>query len=569
MGAVAAMAIVGLAVGVPGVWAGVEIGRGLAADHDGRFVTGGLGLRSVGVTVVVAGLIGMLAMALAWPAAWVIGRGGGGGRWSLLLMAPLLLPQYLVYSGWDLLRDPGSSVGDWLARQPGWMSIWAGYALAVGGMALWAWPIAVIPLAAGIRRLGAPALEAARLETRSGARMARVVVGQMRGAVLASAGLVALVCLGSAVPLHLAQIPTHAIELWLLLDLTPPGERWRVWLAAWPLGVLAVVGAGVVVLVARAGEGSDRPLGEEAPPPRAGRAPGVGAPRSPVGVAGAAGGSEVVAGKGVAWSRPRWHGVGVLAWGIWVLATLVPLGLYLRVTSVGAIGRFLGEMGRAIGASVQVAGLVAAGAMGLCVAVAAMASAGRRWRRVALALVGVMAVAGLVPGALLGSVTLRAWSAAAVGWAGAAGGWVADSLVIVALAHLARFGVVAALVGWWLGRLEPRELGEIRALEGAGVGGWLRAAGWPMAPGALAAGVACFALSFHEIEAAVIVAPPAIGQGLPAMMLDFLHRTYLERLGAGAVLMLGVGLGAGALCAWLGGRLFLPRVNPPRPDGHK
>src|SRR5690606_10713855 len=84
-----------------------------------------------------------------------------GGWWTPLLMAPLLLPQYLVYSGWDLLRDPGSGIGDWLARQPGWASIWAGYVLAVGGMALWAWPIAAIPLAAGIRQLGAPALEAA------------------------------------------------------------------------------------------------------------------------------------------------------------------------------------------------------------------------------------------------------------------------------------------------------------------------------------------------------------------------------------------------------------------------
>src|SRR5690606_16907651 len=144
--------------------------------------------------------------------------------------APLLLPQYLVYSGWDLLRDPGSGIGDWLARQPGWASIWAGYVLAVGGMALWAWPIAAIPLAAGIRQLGAPALEAARLETRSRLRMVRVVVGQMPGAVVASAALVALVALGSAVPLHLAQIPTHAITLWLLLDLTPADERWRVWL---------------------------------------------------------------------------------------------------------------------------------------------------------------------------------------------------------------------------------------------------------------------------------------------------------------------------------------------------
>ncbi len=524
----------------PGSWALLEIARGLAsgagADPGATSTTPasdaaaatGLSASAIAITLGVALLIGLLATALAWPVAWVIGR--RPARWTALLMAPLLLPNYLVYSGWDLLRAPGSTVGDWLAAAAPWVSTWAGYALAVGGMALWAWPIAVIPLAAGVRGLGAPPLEAARMETRSSARAAALILGQLRGAAACAVALVALVALGSAVPLHLAQVPTHAIELWLLLDATGADERWRVWLASWPLALLAVAGAGLIVGIARAAEGSHRPLGQE--PGGAGLAPKL------------------------------------AAWAIWSLATLAPLALFLRVTNAGAFIRFVDEMSDAMGASAMVAASVGALAALLAAAVGALAAAGPWSRRVALAAVAVTAVAALIPGALVGSITLRAWSSAGPLAP------VADTPAIVALTHLARFGIVATLAGWWLARLEPRQLGEMRSLDGAGLGGWIRAAAAPMAPGLLAAGLCCAALSFHEIEAAVIVTPPVMSQGLPVMMLDFLHRTYLERLGAGAVLVMGVGLGAGIASCLLGwrqfaGSQFAGRLNPAASDPHK
>ncbi|MEZ6232954.1 MAG: hypothetical protein R3B68_02080 [Phycisphaerales bacterium] len=48
--------------------------------------------------------------------------------------------------------------------------------------------------------------------------------------------------LGSAVPLHLAQVETDAIRLWRLLNETGADVRWAVWVGAWPTVVAAVVG---------------------------------------------------------------------------------------------------------------------------------------------------------------------------------------------------------------------------------------------------------------------------------------------------------------------------------------
>ncbi|MFG0286080.1 MAG: hypothetical protein ACF8R7_16810 [Phycisphaerales bacterium JB039] len=514
------LVILGPAILWPVAWAAAQIGAGLARDGLGAADGPGLSPRSLAMTLGVALLIGALAAALALPVAWVIGR---RGRWVGLLMAPLLLPSYLVYSAWDLLRAPGSSLGDWLAAGPAWRSVWAGYLMAVGGMALWAWPIAAIPLAAGVRHLGAGPLEASRLEMRSGVRAGALIISQLRRPILCAVALVTLVALGSAVPLHLAQVPTYAIELWRMLDETPAAQAWRIWLASWPLVLIAAAGAALLVAVAHRAEGSHRPLAHE---PSAGLGPRLG------------------------------------AWLIWAMATLVPLGLLIRVTSPAAIGRFLEEMRAPIVSS----GLVACGVGGaaalLAGAIAALASGGARARAVALGAVAMTGGAALLPGALIGSITLRAWSGAG------ALAPVADSPLIVILAHLMRFGIVASLAGWWLGRMEPRQLAELRALEGAGLWGWLRSAAVPMLPGLLGAGLCCSALSFHEIEAAVIVAPPALGQSFPGAMLDYLHRTYLERLGAGAVLLMLAGLGAGGVSATIASRQFLPRLNRRAPDPH-
>src|SRR5690349_2941260 len=56
-------------------------------------------------TLGVAALVAAGATALGWPAAWA---GRNLPPWVLaLLVLPLLLPSYLISSGWGLLRAPG------------------------------------------------------------------------------------------------------------------------------------------------------------------------------------------------------------------------------------------------------------------------------------------------------------------------------------------------------------------------------------------------------------------------------------------------------------------------------
>ena len=95
--------------------------------------------------------------------------------------------------------------------------------------------------------------------------------------------------------------------------------------------------------------------------------------------------------------------------------------------------------------------LTVAGLLALCVCVLAAwmwgALGGRGWMRwVGVAALVALLFSGLTPGILVGIAEVRAWNRGAFSWVG-------DSLAIVVLGHVARFGMVGALAGWWTGWL--------------------------------------------------------------------------------------------------------------------
>ncbi len=264
------VALVGCAVVWPAVLVGVDLVGSLGESWGG--VSLGLLGRSAGIALVIA----VLGCAVGWPAAWALRRAGAG--WFVVLVSPLLLPSYLAYAGWGVLRSPDTVVGKWLmmgTRDAAGINRWsvgADYVLAVGGLVLWSWPLAALVCAVRLRRIDESVFEAMRLDVRGRVRRMGKVVWMCRGAVGAAVGLVGLVMLGSALPLHLAKLDTYAIKIWRVLDETAQDQRGKVWIAAWPLLLAAGVGA---VLVARRLVGSDAE--EQGVRPRPGGGGGMGA----------------------------------------------------------------------------------------------------------------------------------------------------------------------------------------------------------------------------------------------------------------------------------------------------
>jgi ABC-type Fe3+ transport system permease subunit len=436
--------------------------------------------------------IGLGSALLAWPAAWLI-RGRGWGV---------------------IVRAAGTTLGSWLETLaqgpiPNAPSH-AGKALAALGLMLWAWPIAALVLGSAVRRIDEHVLETLRMDA-SGYRKSREVWKLCRPGFYAAAAVVALVMLGSAIPLHLAQVPTYAVKVWFDLNLAP--GSWRVWLSAWPLVAAALLGAWV--LGGRILSAAVSP-GENLPPPRSA-------------------------------SAGRWLATGA----IWGLSVLVPLMLFVRtVKGWKPYADFWTLSGEAVVSSSGVA--LATGTVGVLLAASfwqGVSSANRgQTPTLLLWCLRALLVMGLLPGVLVGSAVSIACNTTPGLWS------LGDSAWILVIVHVARFGFVGALVGVWLAAIEPRAERDLRALDGAlGIRGWM-AASLPLQGGALiGTGLATAALSLHEIEAAVVVQPPGT-PSLAQVMLNHLHQLRMQDVSAAAVSVVVVGLVIAAIAGWAGSR---------------
>lgn len=494
-------------VGWPVVMVLSRPGEGGGAAEVSRLLPGVGGAALVlGRSVLVALGVGVAATIIALPAGWVLRRRTRVG--AALVVTPLLMPGYLAYASYSTLRENDTWIGDWLGTMPTGFNAALGRWLAMGGVVLWAWPIAAVVLGMAFSAVSPAVLDALRMDgggrLRRGLEVAKVCRWGLARAVLA----VGLVTLGSAVPLHLAQVETYAIALWKMLDLQAPARA--VWLAASPLvliGLLAAwwVGRGV----RRAGTiGDERGFEEDA------------------------------------WEAKR-SGGDAWAWGLalaaWAASVPVPVALYgASLRDWGLVSRFWQEHGDAVQTSL----LVSTGVAGIGVVLAMLAWRGaERGARVAWWSLWVFVAAGLVPGVLIGG----AWSAC--GRVGAGG--LGESAWVVVMAHAARFGFVGVLAGWLLERAEGRATRESRWLDGGdGLKGWWLAAGLPRARFVAGAALAMAALSFHEIESAVIL-QPAGTDSLARVLLDNLHYLRDQKIAAAVVNLMVAATGLALAAGWL------------------
>ncbi|MGH7131964.1 MAG: hypothetical protein ACREJO_08480 [Phycisphaerales bacterium] len=443
--------------------------------------------------------IGVIATALALPVAWVL-RGGLSAAAQCLCFAlalvPLMLPNYLAFAGWTLVRAPGTWLGDKLERGPEWTNLLAGRVLAVMGLSLWAWPAAALVLTAALGALPQSQVDALRLHA-GRRRVAWEIVKLIRRPVAASVLLVALMMVGSPVPLHLAQAETLGVRLMAGLALTSkPGE---VWLQSWPLVAVALAAAWFI----------------------SGRAAG-----------GWWRGQEPA---DATIARPR-RTMGAIGTGVWLVAVIVPLVLFAlslrRALSVwlfwkenAASVRDSGWIALATGGVVGVIALTTWAVLGIT-----RRSSGAAAARVVLA---VLLVTALLPGVLVGSAVRSFFNAP---WTGGLGDAVVGSGWIVVLAHAARFGFIGAACGWWLASLEPLALRDARRLAGGEtLSGWWRLAARPRVAAVVGVALAAAALSLHEIESTVQVYPASQHPALAQQVLDALHYLKQEQTSAAAI----------------------------------
>ena len=495
-------------------------------------------LNLLGTSLFYAALIATLATAMGYPVACVLGR--VSGKWLLIAATPMLMPTYLAYAGWSILRAPTTPLGRFIGSAPehglAWVPGLVGRGLAVWSLSLWVWPLAAVIVGMGIRSLG-PAIHDSLLLDAPTTRQR--VWAQLR-AVRMSLGLawllIVLVMLGSAVPLHVAQIQTYAIHVWVVLDanLSSP---WHAWIVAWPVVVIALIAGWVI---AGPAQQAARVLRKNQ------------------------------TNNSIRQSQPRfWTWSNLRSLGLaampWVFGVGVPFGLFVwAMGSARALVRFFHDAQAALLNSSEVALAVGAVSAVLCLAAGQLAlgtgnhgsgsesSAGGRSqgqppnRLLKFALIASLAWA-LLPGVLPGSAVAILVRSSLVP------GVIEKTVLPMILAHVSRFAFLPLLVGSWLGTTGLGGVQELRLLDGADtLGGWFKTV-LPLQLGsALAVGLAAGALSFHEIEASVQVQTPGLDH-LAQRLLQWLHYERTTELSAAATFLLGLGIVVGlavVLLSW-------------------
>jgi sugar lactone lactonase YvrE/ABC-type Fe3+ transport system permease subunit len=447
-----------------------------------------------------------------------------------LLMVPLFLPPYLVFFAWWQLWPPNSGVYAW-AVDHGMVGQLRSATLYVG-LVTWSWPLIALCVA-GMQR-GTPdrdkelvAIDGAPLLMRL-----KLTVGRSIGGLALGGLVVFLLTWSNTTCFDLAQIFSLANEARALEALGAPASQ--LISVSGPAVLISCVGAIVVWWLITSRHGDRRSD------------------------------SLVTAQAGVVMGRFtnifRWLGVFMIA-GLWILTVGIPVAAFvwsltnmLRDGSIlTGLGGFMDVYGSSVFSGVLLSLLTASAGVIVTIGLALMWIHPSSWVRL---LGHIQAVLWLI----IGAVPAASY---AVGLRGAWDHLIGEMPLVLAAAHLGRYGFVAALIGWWIARSEGRQQRDVRLLEGGrsgllggiGLGGAFTA----LAPALIGGVVAAFALiaiaSFGEIPMTQQVAPPARSVPLQVALLNAMHyqRPEIVML-AGLVMLLGGGLAA---CIALCGGLFM------------
>lgn len=394
----------------------------------------------------------------------------GKAAWRVMLAAPMLLPPYVMGLAWVWLGGPTGLLADVAGRDV--LSAWT-YSLpgAIVVLALVLYPVSMLATEMAVRRIE-PRLEEAALLVAKPGRVLRAITLRLAGpSILAAALLIFVLAIAEFAVPGLLRVRVFTTEVFTAFAALY--DFGRATTLALPLLVVTTVVAAVAVVA----------LGDRLVTTRRGTTIGA----SPSSFAG-------------------WKTASMGAWTvIIVLALVLPVALLVReAAAVRSWGVVVDGSGGAIVTSVLVAtlGATVTTVIGFCIGYARA----RGPRSFGILIDVACVVLFAVPSTVVGIGLIGLWNRS--GPLGAIYG-TTGMLVLVSLARclpVAALGMAAAV------RQVPTSHEEAAATAGAS---WGRTVASIVTPQVLASGIAVwvvvFVLTFGELGASVLVAPPGEG----------------------------------------------------------
>ena len=156
----------------------------------------------------------------------------------LLLLMPLVLPQYLLYYAWSLLLSPTTHLGAFLSGRPS-TARFVGTFTSSCVLVLWYWPLAALLIAQGWRTIDRQIWDCASVDAGVLGRFRHITLPLLGRPLLMAFGVCFVLSLSGFATFHLAGIQTIGTELAVLYqEQFSAGSVAR---AAWPVAAVALV----------------------------------------------------------------------------------------------------------------------------------------------------------------------------------------------------------------------------------------------------------------------------------------------------------------------------------------
>jgi len=191
--------------------------------------------RSFGLAAVIAAV----AVMLGWVPARLLGTSRAHKDvLLLLLLAPLVMPRYVLYYCWTLLLSPTTRLGTYLSGSPE-LARFVGTFTSCSVLILWYWPLAALLVAQGWRNLDGQIWDCASLDAGAFGVFKKITLPLLTRPLLLALGVCFVLSLSEFATFHLAGVNTLGTELAVLYQLT--GSETSAARAAWPVAGAALV----------------------------------------------------------------------------------------------------------------------------------------------------------------------------------------------------------------------------------------------------------------------------------------------------------------------------------------
>ncbi len=211
---------------------------------------------------ILAAVIALISVILGYIPARLFGTAANNRKLLLLLLlAPLVLPRYVIYYALTLILNPSTQLGGWFSANGNYARL-AGTVISLTALILWYWPLAALLISQGWRNIDRQIWDSVKMEGGGWLTFKAITLPLLGRSIFLAFGGCFVLVLSEFTTFHLSGIETIGTQYAVMYELY--GSEIMVARSAWPSVLAALLVTWLMCGDARAWSADGPVLGESA-----------------------------------------------------------------------------------------------------------------------------------------------------------------------------------------------------------------------------------------------------------------------------------------------------------------